>query len=212
VFPSLLDFIRVVIRGDLAEARRILVLQPELATLSMGSGATRQSSASFFFEEIRHYMYGGDSALHMAAAAFQQPMAQLLVGAGADCRRKNRRGAEPLHYAADTNHWNPESQAHTITYLIAAGADPNAVDRDGVMPLHRAVRTRSLAAVQALVDGGADPSAPNGRGSRPIDLAHRTTGRGGSGSPEARAEQQRIIAFLLDRNAIHLPGRRADGR
>jgi hypothetical protein len=206
----LLDFIRVVIRGDLGETRRILALQPELATLSIGGGATRQSPASFFFDEIRHYLYAGDSALHMAAAAFQRPMAELLVSAGADGRRRNRRGAEPLHYAADTNHWNPESQASTITFLIAVGADPNAVDRDGVMPLHRAVRTRSLAAVQALIDGGADPSASNGRGSRPLDLARLTTGRGGSGSANARAEQQRIITFLLERGAV--PGRTSGER
>jgi len=32
------------------------------------------------------------------------------------------------------------------------GADPHAVDRSGVAPLHRAVRTRSLAAVRALLD------------------------------------------------------------
>ena len=88
----------------------------------------------------------------------------LLVDAGADCRAKNRRGAEPLHYGADTNHFDPSAQAETIRLLLAAGADPNDRDRSGVAPLHRAVRTRSLAAVRALVDGGADANAPNGAG------------------------------------------------
>jgi len=197
----LLDFINAIVRGDMAATRRMLAAEPGLALIGSDEGATRQSSKSFFFEAIRHYLYAGDSALHMAAAAFQPVIAEWLVAAGADCRRRNRRGAEPLHYAADTNHWNPELQARTIAVLIGAGADPNATDRDGVTPLHRAVRTRSMSAVQALVEGGADVNAPNGRGSRPIDLARRTTGRGGSGTPEAKAEQQRIIAFLLDRGA-----------
>ena len=51
-------------------------------------------------------------------------------------------------------------------YLISVGADPNAVDSDGVAPLHRAVRTRSLAAVRALLDGGANARQPTRRGRR----------------------------------------------
>ena len=196
-----LEFVTAIVRGDVESTRRRLAAEPALARVSSEEGASRQSSSPFFFEEIRHYLYAGDSALHMAAAAFQPAIVELLVAAGADCRRKNRRGAEPLHYAADTNHRSPEAQARTIALLIAAGADPNAADRNGVLPLHRAVRTRSLAAVRALVEGGADVNRPNGRGSRPLDLARLTTGRGGSGTPKAKAEQQRIIAFLLERGA-----------
>jgi hypothetical protein len=64
------------------------------------------------------------------------------------------------------------------------------------MPLHRAVRTRSTAAVKALLDGGADPRAKNKSGSTPMDLAKQTTGRGGSGSPAAKKEQAEIIRLL----------------
>ncbi len=42
----------------------------------------------------------GDTALHIAAAAYRTDLAQRLVAAGADVRARNRRGAEPLHYAA----------------------------------------------------------------------------------------------------------------
>ena len=31
-------------------------------------GATRRSAKSYFYEPIAHYMYEGDTALHMAAA------------------------------------------------------------------------------------------------------------------------------------------------
>lgn len=117
-------------------------------------------------------------------------------------RAKNRRGAEPLHYAADANHQDPISQAETIKYLVSVGADPNVPDRSGVSPLHRAVRTRSLAAVRSLVDGGADPRRPSKAGSTPLHLAVQTTGRGGSGSPQSREQQASIIRLLVERGAL----------
>ncbi|MCA1840910.1 MAG: ankyrin repeat domain-containing protein [Actinobacteria bacterium] len=146
-------------------------------------------------------MYGGDTALHIAAAAFSRPMAELFVSHGADCRAKNRRGGEPLHYASDANLSKPQAQAEVVEYLTSIGADPNAVDNSGVAPLHRAVRTRSLTAVRALLDGGAEPRQPNKSGSTPLHLAVQTTGRGGSGSDEARRQQVRIIALLMERGA-----------
>jgi ankyrin repeat protein len=153
-----------------------------------------------FFTDIRHYIYGGDTALHMAAAAFSRPVAKLLVSYGANCRARNRRGAEPLHYAADGNR-SPRAQAGVIEYLISIGADPNAIDKSRVAPLHRAVRKRSLAAVRALLDGGARPRQPNKSGSTPLHLAVQTTGASGSGSDEARRQQAAIIKLLLERGA-----------
>lgn len=196
-----LDFIRLVVAGDIERIARALAAQPGLAAAPCPVGASRQASANFFFADIAHYVYAGDTALHMAAAAFRRDAAALLVAHGAECRAKNRRGAEPLHYAADTNHWDPEAQAETIEFLISVGADPNALDRSGVSPLHRAVRTRSLAAVRALLDGGADPRRPNKNGSTPLHLAEKTTGRGGSGAERAREQQAGIIRLLLERGA-----------
>jgi len=197
------DFIRSIVDGNVDQIARRLAESPDLAAASSDVGATRQDSSTFFFADIAHYLYAGDTALHMAAAAFRRDVAVLLVAHGADCRAKNRRGAEPLHYAADANRWDPNAQAETIAYLISVGADPNALDRSGVSPLHRAVRTRSLAAVRALVDGGADPQRPNKAGSTPMHLAVRTTGRSGSGSPQAREQQAGIVSLLLERGARH---------
>ncbi len=199
LFVSFLDFIRVVIAGDVAEVSRRLAVNPALATMPSDVGATRLGNQAFFFPEIAHYLYAGDTALHMAAAAFRPRVAERLIAGGAESRAKNRRGAEPLHYAADANRWDPAAQAETITYLISIGADANAVDSAGVAPLHRAVRTRSLAAVRALLDGGADARRPNKSGSTPLHLAVQTTGRGGSGSPQAREQQAGIVRLLLER-------------
>jgi ankyrin repeat protein len=197
----LLEFVRLVVDGDVKETSRRLAGTPGLATASASVGATRQESSTFFFANIKHYMYAGDTALHMAAAAFKRPIAEVLVRHGADCRARNRRGAEPLHYAADANHWDPAAQADTIEYLISAGADPNALDDSGVAPIHRAVRTRSLLAVKALLDGGASVSLPNKSGSTPLYLAEHGSGRSGSGTPQAREQQAAIIQLLLERGA-----------
>src|SRR3954469_10541518 len=117
------DFARLVAAGSADEVSRILTNTPGAATTSLEAGATRQHATDFFLEAIRHHLYRGDTALHVAAAAFRRPIAELLVGHGADVRARNRRGAEPLHYAADANHSDPAAQAATIDYLTSAGAD-----------------------------------------------------------------------------------------
>src|SRR5262249_32426535 len=96
-------------------------------------------------------------------------------------RAGNRPAPQPLHYAADTNHWKPDAQAATIDYLTSVGADPNAADRGGATPLHRAVRTRSLPAVRALLISGANPRQPNASGSTPLHLAVPPPGPSGAG-------------------------------
>ncbi len=76
---SFLGFIRLVIDGDLDGVSRRLRSDPALATMASPIGATRQDAADYFFTEISHYIYAGDTALHMAAAAFSRSMAGLLV-------------------------------------------------------------------------------------------------------------------------------------
>ena len=201
VEPPFLDFLRLVARGDVDDVSRRVADCPALAITASDVGASRQDAASFFIVEIAHYLYVGDTALHIAAAAFRRPVAERLVAHGADCRAKNRRGAEPLHYAADANRSNPSAQQDIIEYLTSVGADPNVVDHSGVAPLHRAVRTRSLAAVRALIEAGANPRQPNRAGSTPLHLAVQTTGRGGSGSEAAREQQAGIIRLLLEHGA-----------
>lgn len=159
-----------------------------------------REAEDFYLAEIQHYLYESDTALHIAAAAHRPATVRLLAEAGADVNARNRRGAQPLHYASDgvpgSPAWKPTAQAQTVRSLIDAGADPNAADKSGVTPLHRAIRTRCAAAVRALLDGGADAHLTNGRGSNPMQLATRMTGRGGSGSPTAKAQQAEIVQLL----------------
>jgi Ankyrin repeats (many copies) len=197
---ELMTFFRAIAARDSRRVAELLGSDAGLATSPIPTAATREDPKTYFFDEIRHYVYAGDTALHVAAAAFQLEIARSVIAMGADPRARNRRGAQPLHYAADGSpgaaHWDPDAQHDVIQYLIEVGADPNALDKSGVAPLHRAVRTRSAAAVRALIDNGADPLLENKNGSTPMDLAVQNTGRSGSGSDEAKEQQAEIIEIL----------------
>ena len=124
---------------------------------------------------------------------------------GANVHARNRRGAEPIHYAADgsprADHSDRAAQREVISFLIEARADPDAMDNSGVAPLHRAVRTRSSDAVRALIERGANPLLMNKSGSTPLHLAVQNTGKSNSGSDAAKEEQRQIIALLREHGA-----------
>jgi ankyrin repeat protein len=186
--------------GDTTAALALLDRDPGLAKEAANAGATRAEAAPHFLPAIGHYVYAGDTALHIAGAAHAPDLARRLLALGADPAARNRRGATPLHYAADARPgvpaWNAAAQAETIACLVAAGAGPDLPDLSGVTPLHRAVRTRGALAVAALLAAGADPDRRNGNGSTARDLATRTTGRSGSGLPGAKAQQAEILALF----------------
>jgi hypothetical protein len=198
---ALITFMRVISSGEGEVASQLLAANPELASARLvTAGATRATAAEFFLADCGVYMYAGYTALHVAAAAYDTEFARKLVGDGAEVRARNRRGAEPLHEAVSggpaSRGWDPRRQVATVTYLIEAGADPDAVATGGVTPLHRAVRNRCTGAVRALLDAGIDPHRANNNGSTAMMLARSTTGRSGSGSPEAKAEQEEILSIL----------------
>jgi hypothetical protein len=200
-----MSLLRAIAMGDYKRASALIEASPELARTPTSAGATRTSSTDYFFREISQYVYAGDTALHIAAAAYRTDIAKDLILHGADPGARNRRGAEPLHYASGGSpgsaRWNPPAQAATIAFLIRAGSRPDATDKSGVAPLHRAVRTRCAAAVQALLENGANPRLGNGSGSTPLHLAVQNTGRGGSGSADAREQQEAIIRLLVKNGA-----------
>jgi ankyrin repeat protein len=193
---QLVALMRAIGAGERAVATHLLESAPELTSATIGR------SEEFFLEDCSAQVYAGDTALHAAAFAYDTVVARRLIEAGADVRARNRRGAEPLHAATrggpGSRQWDPMRQRAMIVYLVEVGADPNAAAVGGVTPLHRAVRNRCSAAVEALLRAGADPHVANDNGSTASDLARWTTGRGGTGSAEARAEQQAIIELLAE--------------
>jgi ankyrin repeat protein len=191
---DLIAMLRAIGSGERSVAERLLGAAPQLAL------ARLRRADEFFLTTCHAQVYEGDTALHATAFAYDTVFARRLVESGAEVRSRNRRGGEPLHAATmggpGSSNWDPSGQRAVILYLTEVGGDPNATAAGGVTPLHRAVRNRCSAAVEALLEVGADPHMSNDNGSTAFELARWTTGRGGSGSVEARAEQQRIIALL----------------
>jgi ankyrin repeat protein len=202
---ALLALFAAIASHDHFEATQHLDATPDLATRGLRVGASRQDPDTYYYAAIHHYVYAGDTALHVAAAAHDCELVKDVLERGGDVRVRNRRGAQPLHYAADGNFNRASTSRNTqnkvIISLIQAGANPNASDKSGVAPLHRAVRTRSADAVRTLLAYGADPKLMNKSGSTPLHLAVQNTGKSNSGSDVAKNEQRRIITMLLEHGA-----------
>jgi hypothetical protein len=187
--------LKAILDDDRTKARQLLKADPELATCFIREARLYQS-------KIFHWIYTGDTALHLAAAGYRVEVVRLLLAAGADPNSAmNHRQGGPLHYAAEGfitgPVWNANRQVNTIECLLDAGAGINARDKNGATPLHRAVRTRCAAAVKCLLTRGADAMLRNKPGSTPFHLAAQNTGRGGSGAEAARAAQRQIIQEFL---------------
>jgi ankyrin repeat protein len=198
--PTVRDLIDAIASGDLAGAVRLLDAAPHLGCGQLAAGARREEATEHFLPTLGRYLYEGDTPLHVAAAAWRTDLLRRLIAGGADPMARNRMGSTPLHAAASGDpasaRWDPAAQAKAIEVLVAAGADPNAADNNGSTPLHKAVRTRCAAAVEALLKLGADPGIRTRNGSTPETLAQVTSGRGGSGSPQAKAQQTSIVELL----------------
>jgi ankyrin repeat protein len=200
-----MTLVRAIVSNDAPEVAKLLAASPFLARERLAVGATRGTARDFYSEEINHYLIAGDTPLHAAAAGYRQDIARVLIKNGANVTAENRRGALPLHYAADGGPvfrgWNPQAQAEMIAFLLKNGANPNALDKSGVAPLHRAVRQRCPKAVDSLLSNGAAVRLKNKSGSTPLHLAVQNTGRGGTGSPESKICQREIIELLLKAGA-----------
>ena len=184
-----------IVADDSAKVGARLKEAPDLATSRIGRPRLYQS-------KIFHWLYVGDTALHLAAAGHRVELTRMLLASGADPNANaNHRGSSPLHYAADgyviAPTWDARKQVATIRCLTDAGANLNLQDKNGATPLHRAVRTRCAAAVRFLLRAGSDPLLKNKPGSTPFHLAVQNTGRGGSGSAVAVAAQREIIDVFL---------------
>src|SRR4030095_5820385 len=94
--------------------------------------AVRQvESPRLYTSKVLHWIYVGDTALHLAAAGYRDKIAQALLATGADPNAAaNHRRSGPLHYAADGYSvgpaWDPKRQVKTIRILLNAGADMHA--------------------------------------------------------------------------------------
>ncbi len=186
--------IKAILGDDRNTVKKLLKADPSLIT--------KQFVESINYEEIVHWIYKGDTLLHLVSAGYRVEIAKMLIKAGTDVNSvKNHRKSSPLHYASDgyINHafWDEKRQVKTIKYLLDAGADINGQDKNGATPLHRAVRTRCAEAVNCLFKAGFDPTIKNKSGSTPFHLAVQNTGRGGTGTQITVDSQRKIIETFI---------------
>src|SRR2546430_13458498 len=86
------SILQAIVAGDAATASRLLAASPNLASGSLDPGATRRAANDFYYEQINHYVYEGDTALHVAAAAYRHEIARKLIAAGARAAARDTRG------------------------------------------------------------------------------------------------------------------------
>ncbi|WP_338482315.1 ankyrin repeat domain-containing protein [Wolbachia endosymbiont (group A) of Ophion costatus] len=121
-----------------------------------------------------------------------------LIKEGADCKKADKRGATPLHYAAncrslrvvellvdnfaslnisDKNgktplHYAAEgNKLDVVKFLVEQGAEIDAVCRDGKTPLHYTVEGNKIDVVKFLVEQGAEIDAVCRDGKTPLHYA-----------------------------------------
>jgi len=158
---ALMMLVRTVVTADDTVAFRLLAANPALAKASFEIGATPPDRRDLLPRRDRAlHIRGGDTALHVAAAAYRQEIVQKLIATGANVRARNRRGAEPF-----------------TTPSMACRAHA-----DGTRP-HKRRRP---------------PSQEQERLDPEMLLATQNTGRGGSGSSAAKAQQELIVQLLRE--------------
>src|SRR5438477_8768476 len=118
--PTSMDAIlTAILDDDRPRVKNLLKADPRLATCLI-------NEARLYESKIVHWIYVGDTALHLAAAGYRVELVDLLLAAGANPNAvTNHRRSGPLHYAADgyviSPTWDADRQVKTIRRLLDAG-------------------------------------------------------------------------------------------
>src|SRR5438128_9532330 len=123
------QLIAAIVDDDVSAVKKLLRADAGLATWLIDKPKLYDSG-------IFHWIYLGDTALHLAAAGYRVEIVRLLLAAKADPDAAgNHRRSTPLHYAADGYItgpvWDAERQVSTLRRLLDAGADSHAQDKHG---------------------------------------------------------------------------------
>src|SRR5256885_5376504 len=145
-----------VLAGDSSEVAAIVAREP-------GAIAQRMQQDALV-TELPHMLYGGDTPLHLAAAALRYDVARALLASGAPVDAVNRRGATVLHYACDSRPssatWDPTAQRRIIELLVSRGAAGYPPGPGGGEALPRAGRGGGPAGGGPALFPGGGPRGP----------------------------------------------------
>src|SRR5215472_3297338 len=113
--------IAAIVKNDAATVKKLLRADPGLATRLIEQPRLYRSG-------IFHWIYVGDTALHLAAAGYRAGVVRLLLDSGANPNAaQNHRRSTPLHYAADGfitgPAWDAKRQVETVKCLLENGAN-----------------------------------------------------------------------------------------
>ncbi len=107
----------------------------------------------------------GITALHWAASTGNQPLAALLLEAGADVNVLDRGGNTPLHQAVHMG------QTALVQWLLEHGADPQILTPHKQAALHKAVIRNRPEVVKLLLDYDSDAVSKDSQERTPLDWA-----------------------------------------
>ena len=76
---GLWSLFKAIASGDRERVLRVVEATPRLAAAPTRTGASRQTSLPYFLDAIQLQVYAGDTALHIAAAAYRGDLAEDLI-------------------------------------------------------------------------------------------------------------------------------------
>ena len=115
----------------------------------------------------------GNTPLHLAALACNQPALKALLAWRAGLNVRNRDGNTALSCACTIASANSADSADSVMLLIRAGADITLENRLGQRPLHIACLHGQTAIVRMLLALGADPDVRTAHGETALAIARR---------------------------------------
>ena len=125
------------------------------------------------------------SPLKIASCYGHKDVVHLLVKAGADVNRADKRGHTPLQSATSFGHND------IAEMLLNYGADPNRADEYGLTPLHKAASDDNRELVKLLIACGAEVNKRTRAGLTPLNYAEIF-------------QLRRVVKLLIDRGANYV--------
>ena len=172
-------------RAKIVYKKDILIDQDKFFHFSyVGDSGAVDKFISCRLVDVNSETLSGKTALHYALMGTHEVI-KMLLDAGADPNKKDKRGQTPL-FLACTQKIGDLGYPCSVKLLLDNGADPNTKDIFGCTPLHYAVADGIKDAVKVLLDGGALPDIKNKSGETPLYLAGRHGGKD-------------IFNFIMDR-------------